>query len=133
MQNAWYSFLNLARYVELDAEGNVEELNPVVDTLPGSDMLSLNGEYIKPDIVKNAFYFNNDSQSTSCYLNKTGLSDSTMTFFITIKDFSRFGGTTLSNNIMGFKGTGLTEQLTISISNQSGKTCVSVVMVVSQN
>lgn len=119
--HAWYSFLNLARYVELDAEGNVNELMPVLDTLPGNDTLNLTGEYIRTDIVKNAFYFNNDSQSISCYLNKTGLSDSTMTFFITIKDFSRFGGTTLSNNIMGFKGTGLTEELTISISNQSGK------------
>jgi hypothetical protein len=44
-----------------------------------------------------------------------------MTFFLTIKDFSRFGGTNLSNAIMGFRGTGLTEEVTIGISNATGK------------
>jgi hypothetical protein len=119
--NAWYSFLNVSNYVSLDSEGNVNTLIPILDTLPGVDTLNLNGEFIKPDIVKNAFYFNNDSQSISCYLNRTGLTDSTMTFFLTIKDFSRFGGTNLSNAIMGFRGTGLTEEVTIGISNATGK------------
>jgi len=119
--HAWYSFLNVARYVSLDAEGNVNTLIPIVDTLSGVDTLNLSGEFIRPDIVKNAFYFNDDSQLKNCYLNRTGLSDSTMTFFLTIKDFSRFGGTNLSNSIMGFRGTGYTEELTISISNSTGQ------------
>lgn len=118
--HAWYSFLNLSRYISL-FEGNVNTILPIVDTLPGDDELELSGEFIKPDIVKNAFYFNNDDPNKNCYLTRTLLQDSTMTFFLTIKDFSRFGGSNLSNNIMTFRGNGLTEELSISISNQNGK------------
>ena len=117
--HAWYSHLNVSGQATLSG-GDITNLSPIVDTLPGSDVLTLNGESFTSDIVKNAFYFNNDSQSQVCYLGKTGLTDSTMTFFLTIKDFSRFGGTNLSNSIMGFKGTGFTEQLTIGIANATG-------------
>ena len=111
--HAWYSHLNVSGQATLSG-GDITNLAPIVDTLPGSDVLTLNGESFTSDIVKNAFYFNND-QTQSCYLGKAGLSDSTMTFFVTIKDFSRYGFSNLANNICGFKGTSLSKEVVVSI------------------
>jgi hypothetical protein len=119
--HAWYSHLNISGHTSLSAGGDITQLAPIVDTLTGDDTLTLTGESFTSDIVKNAFYFNDDNPAISCHIGKTGLTDSTMTFFLTIKDFSRFGGTNLANSIMGFRGTGLTEELTIGISNSTGK------------
>tara|TARA_R100001163_G_scaffold13569_3_gene12596 strand:+ start:5577 stop:6803 length:1227 start_codon:yes stop_codon:yes gene_type:complete len=114
--HAWYSILNVTSRLVVDGTtGNIVSLSPIVDTLPSTDTLTLSGSSVDLDIVKNGLYFNNQSQSSVCFLGKDNVTTNAMTFFITIKDFSRFGTSNVANNIMGFKGDNGTTECKLKI------------------
>ena len=98
--HAWYSHINLSGLMTL-SQNDITSLDPVVNTLTDPISLTATGETFTSDIVKNAFHFNN-TNSQSCYFGYVGtMPSSNMTLFITIKDFSRFGGTNTDNTIFG--------------------------------
>ena len=100
---AWYSHINLSAVMTLGvSERQFVSLNAVVNTLTTPLTLTQTGETTTSDIVKNAFHFNNTDPTRSGYIGYGGvMPSSNMTLFITIKDFSRFGGTNTDNTIFG--------------------------------
>jgi|TARA_R100000081_G_C4820055_1_gene178933 hypothetical protein len=117
---AWYSMLNTANIFAYSGN-EVSSVAPYQDTLAGSDTLTLTGQSLTFDKIKNGLFFNDPSVNTECYLEHQGLTGSEYTFFIKIKDFSRFGADAFSQSLLTFENSAGTTDVILNISNQSGK------------
>ena len=121
---AWYSMLDFGNTF-LFSGNQVSQVAPFQDTIAGSDTLNLTGQSLTFDRIKNGLFFNDALALTSCYLEHDGLSGSEYTFFIKIKDFSRYGATTQTNSLMTFENSDGTSNVTLAISNANGKLALS--------
>lgn len=98
---AWYS----REQLHLKASFGGQELltlTPVVDTLPGSDTLFMNGSSVTWSPQKNAFKMYDVSLTTQMALQHSVITENQATFFIRIKDFGRYAGN--SANLICFFG-----------------------------
>lgn len=121
---AWYSMLNLDNTFVFNGN-EVTQVSPFQDNISGNDRLALTGESLTFDRIKNGLFFNDASTPTSCFLEHTGLNGLDFTFFIKIKDFSRYGATTQSNQLLTFENSAGTSDVTLGISNTTGKLSLS--------
>lgn len=117
----WYTALDIGNKATIIG-GQVTQLEPFYDTITGDDDLTLTGSSVTYDLAKNSFHFKDTSFSSLCYLESNNLVGNTWTFFITIKDFSRYAvssnGASNSNKIMSFlSGSGT---LDVGISKDNG-------------
>lgn len=121
---AWYSMLDFGNTFQFSGN-EVSQVATFQDNITGSDTLTLTGQSLTFDRIKNGLFFNDASTLTSCYLEHTGLTGSEFTFFIKIKDFSRFGASTQSNQLLTFENSAGTSDVTLGISNANGKLSLS--------
>lgn len=117
---AWYSMLNIGNIFTFTGN-EVTQVSTFQDNISGSDTLTLTGESLTFDRIKNGLFFNDASTPTSCFLEHTGLTGSEFTFFIKIKDFSRYGASSFSQNLLTFENSAGTSDVTLGISNTTGK------------
>ena len=117
---AWYTLLNLDTILQISGN-EVSSIAPYQDNIIGSDTLTLTGQSLTFDRIKNGLFFNDSSTPTSCYLEHNGLTGSDFTFFIKIKDFSRFGASASANSLMAFTNSGQTDEVRLSIGQTTGK------------
>lgn len=103
-QLAWYSIDQIHNKATFNSNYTNEllQLAPLIDTLVGSDTLQMNGRKVTWNPQKNAFHFFDQSQSESMYLEHPIISETTATFFVKIKDFSRYGSEDFGNTICYF-------------------------------
>lgn len=121
---AWYSIMNTNSHITFDGQ-QVDAMSAFKDTLVGSDTVTMNGSSLTFDLIKNALFFRDTSPSIACYLEHAAdLVGSTWTFFLKIKDFSRFGQSTLTNSILSFKNAA-TDEVKVNVSNANGKLTLS--------
>jgi len=98
----WYSLMNSSSKALWNSSGEITHLSPFKDTLSGSDTLTMTGEAVTFDRVKNAFHLSDTAELTDGYLEHSVVGSEEAIFFIKIKDFSRFGVDDESNTIMSW-------------------------------
>jgi len=122
--SAWFSCLDLFAKISQDANRQVTSFAPIYDTMNGLNTLTLNGQSVEYDRVRNSLHFTDITSTGNAYLESPILNTSNLTFFITIKDFSRFGTTADgltngSNILMSFENDN-EDDVTLSISKTTG-------------
>lgn len=116
---AWYSIMDMQNIFTFSGQ-EVSSMATFQDNISGSDTLTLTGESLTFDLLKNALRFRDSSPTGECYLEHPGLpSDNTWTFFMKIKDFSRFGHLNLSQGLITFESGG--KVVKVGIANINGK------------
>jgi len=115
---AWYTMLNLTNTFQFSGN-QVIQVAPFQKNIPEQTTLELTGQSLTFDRIKNGLYFNDKSLTDDCYLEYENLVGSQHTFFIKIKDFSRFGGIALANQLLTFENDDQTKIVTLAISPSS--------------
>lgn len=101
---AWYSRERIHNQTTFSGQ-EIEELAPVVDTISGINVLRMNGSSATWSPLKNAFHFSNSDPSNAMYLEHPVTTQTDATFFVRIKDFSRYSIGNGSNAIFYVGGT----------------------------
>ena len=95
---AWYSRERIHNQTSFTGQ-EVSTLSAVVDTTPGSDILTMQGSSSTWSPNKNAFHFYDASTTNQMNLQHPITTITYATFFVRIKDFSRYSPTTDNNSI----------------------------------
>lgn len=106
---AWYSRERIHTFTTFTGQ-EINQLSAVVDTISGSDVLTMNGSSATWSPNKNAFKMYDASITNQMNLQHPLTTQTDATFFVRIKDFSRYSPITLENSIcyvgdlVGFDG-----------------------------
>lgn len=98
----WYSLMNMSSKAGWNSSGQITSLGAFKDTLSGTDTLSMTGSAVTFDRLKNAFHLSDSAIYSDGYLEHGDLGSENATFFIKIKDFSRYGVDSENNTIMSW-------------------------------
>tara|TARA_R110002050_G_scaffold24659_2_gene65846 strand:+ start:1690 stop:2895 length:1206 start_codon:yes stop_codon:yes gene_type:complete len=98
---AWYSRERIHNNSIFSGQ-ELTSLAPVVDTVSGSDTLTMSGSSVTWSPEKNAFRMYDVSEATQMSLQHSVVTETEATFFIRIKDFGRFSYKASSNSICFF-------------------------------
>ncbi len=95
---AWYSRERI-HYSTTFTGQEINQLAPLIDTTPGADQLTMLGSSATWSPNKNAFHFYDASITNQMNLQHPLTTQTDATFFVRIKDFSRYSPISLENNI----------------------------------
>jgi len=118
---AWYSRERIHNQTTFSGQ-EISELSPVVDTISGDNVLRMNGSSATWSPLKNAFHFSNSNILNPMYLEHPATTQTDATFFVRIKDFSRYSIASGFNSIFYVGGTlSALDGFEVSIQSSSGK------------